>query len=108
MATFSYEGNDKEILSTILPLHQTQALRVNFTQHNEHTVSSPAPSQSSEVCASVATRYGTNGPGTESRRGEAQEFSAPVQTGPGVQPASCTTGTGPFQGVKRPKRATPI
>ena len=28
-------------------------------------------------------------------------FSAPVQTGPGAQPASCTMGTGSFPGVKR-------
>ena len=27
-------------------------------------------------------------------------FSAPVQTGPGAQPASCTVGTGSFPGVK--------
>jgi hypothetical protein len=27
-------------------------------------------------------------------------FSAPVQTSPGAHPASCTMGTGPFQGVK--------
>jgi len=27
-------------------------------------------------------------------------FSAPVQTGPGVHPASCTMGTGSFPGVK--------
>ena len=26
-------------------------------------------------------------------------FSAPVQTGPGARPASCTMGTGSFQGV---------
>jgi hypothetical protein len=31
-------------------------------------------------------------------------FSAPVQTGPGAQPASCTMGTGSFPGVKRPGR----
>ena len=31
-------------------------------------------------------------------------FSAPVQNGPGVHPASCTMGTGSFQGVKRPGR----
>ena len=31
-------------------------------------------------------------------------FSAPVQTGPGAHPASCTMGTGPFRGVKRPGR----
>ena len=29
-------------------------------------------------------------------------FSVPFQTGPGAHPASCTMGTGPFQGVKRP------
>ena len=31
-------------------------------------------------------------------------FSAPVQTGPGAHPASCTMGTGSFQWVKRPGR----
>ena len=31
-------------------------------------------------------------------------FSAPVQTGPGVDPASFTMGTGSFPGVKRPGR----
>jgi hypothetical protein len=31
-------------------------------------------------------------------------FSAHVQTGPGVHPASCTMGTGVFPGVKRPGR----
>ena len=39
-------------------------------------------------------------------------FSAPVQTGPGAHPASCTRGTGSFPGVKRPGRGadhpTPI
>jgi hypothetical protein len=31
-------------------------------------------------------------------------FSAPVQTGPGAYPASCTMGTGSFPGIKRPER----
>ena len=31
-------------------------------------------------------------------------FSAPVQTGSGTHPASCTMGTGSFPGVKRPGR----
>jgi hypothetical protein len=31
-------------------------------------------------------------------------FSAPVQTDPGAHPPSCTMGTGPFPGVKRPER----
>jgi hypothetical protein len=36
-------------------------------------------------------------------------FSAPVQTGPGAHPASCTMGTGSFPGVKsgRGVRLTP-
>jgi len=29
-------------------------------------------------------------------------FSAPIQTGPGVHPASYTRGTGSFLGVKQP------
>ena len=35
-------------------------------------------------------------------------FSAPVQTGPGAQPASCTMGTGSFPGVKRRRDVTLI
>ena len=31
-------------------------------------------------------------------------FSAPIQTGSGAQPASCTMGIGSFPGVKRPGR----
>ena len=38
----------------------------------------------------IATRYGLVGPGIESRWGA--RFSAPVQTGPGNHPASCTVG----------------
>jgi hypothetical protein len=50
----------------------------------------------------TATRYGLDGPGIESRWGV--RFSAPVQTGPGAHPASCTMGNGTFPGVKRPGR----
>ena len=50
----------------------------------------------------IATGYGPDGPGIESRWGA--RFSAPVQTGPGAQPASFTKGTGSFAGVKRPDR----
>jgi hypothetical protein len=46
----------------------------------------------------IATRYELDGPGIESRWGA--RFSAPVQTGPGAHPASCTMGTG----LKRPGR----
>ena len=51
----------------------------------------------------IATRYGLDGPGVKSRWRGAR-FSAPVQTGPGAHPASCTMGTGSFPGVKRPGR----
>jgi hypothetical protein len=33
-------------------------------------------------------------------------FSAPVQTGPGAHPASCTKGTGSFPGVKNGRGVT--
>ena len=50
----------------------------------------------------TATRYGMDGPGIESRW--RARFSVPVQTFPGVHPASGTMGTGSFQGVKWPGR----
>jgi hypothetical protein len=46
----------------------------------------------------IATDYGMEGPGIESRWGA--RFSAPVPTGPEAQPASCTMGTGSFPVVK--------
>ena len=50
----------------------------------------------------IATRYVLDGPGIEIRRGA--RFSTPVHTGPRAHPASYTTGTGAFMGVKRPGR----
>jgi len=52
----------------------------------------------------IATHYGLNGPGIASRWGLGARFSAPVQTGPGPYPASCTMGTGSFPVGKRPGR----
>jgi hypothetical protein len=52
----------------------------------------------------IATGYGLDGPGIESRWGA--RFSAPVQTSPGVHPASCTMGTGFLPGVKRGQGVT--
>jgi len=46
----------------------------------------------------IATSYGLDGPGIESRW--VARFSAPVQTGLGAHPASCTKGTGSFGEVK--------
>jgi hypothetical protein len=50
----------------------------------------------------IATDYGLDGPGIESRWWA--RFFAHVQTGPEVYPASCTMGTGSFPGVKLPGR----
>jgi hypothetical protein len=47
---------------------------------------------------SIATGYGLDGPGIEIPVGA--RFSAPVQTGPGAHPASCTMGTGSFLEVE--------
>jgi len=44
----------------------------------------------------IATDYGLDGPGTESRCG--RDFPT-VQTGPGAHPASCKMSTGSFPGV---------
>jgi hypothetical protein len=52
----------------------------------------------------IATCYGLDGPGTESRWGA--RFSAPIQTGPGVHPASCTVGTGSFLGIESGRGVT--
>jgi hypothetical protein len=46
----------------------------------------------------IVTDYGLHGPGIESRWGG--RFSAPVHTGPGAHPASCTMGAGSLPGVK--------
>jgi hypothetical protein len=51
----------------------------------------------------IATSYGLDDPGIELIP-VGSRFSAPVQTGPGAHPASCTVGTGSFPGVKRPGR----
>jgi hypothetical protein len=45
----------------------------------------------------IATGYGLDGPGIESRWGA--RFFAHVPTGPEAHPPSCTMGTGSFPGV---------
>jgi hypothetical protein len=52
----------------------------------------------------IATGYGLDGPGIESRW-EAR-FSSPVQTGPGAHPASFRMHTGSFPGVKSGRSVT--
>jgi hypothetical protein len=54
----------------------------------------------------IAIGYGLDGPGIESRFGA--RFSAPVQTGPGAHPASCTMSTGSLPGVESGRGVTLI
>jgi hypothetical protein len=61
--------------------------------HRIHTIHICGPSSS----VGIATDYGLDGPGIESRWG--RDFP-PVQTKPGAHPASCTMVTGSFSGVK--------
>ena len=61
------------------------------------------------VCApgsvvGIATGYGLDGAGIESRWGV--RFSAPVRTGPGAHLASCTMGIGSFPRVKSGRDVT--
>jgi hypothetical protein len=65
-------------------------------------ICTPPHSVGRDSSVGMATRYGLNGSGIESYWRE--RLSAPLQTGPGDYPASCTVVTGLFPGVKRPGR----
>jgi len=52
----------------------------------------------------IATGYGLDGPGIESRWGA--RFYAPVQTDPGAHPASYIMGIGSFPEVKNGRGVT--
>jgi hypothetical protein len=72
--------------------------KISVSGHYDY--SHPAPKKHSNATGKklrdsvvgIATRYGLDGPGIESRWGA--RFSAPVQTGPGAHPAYYTMGTG--------------
>ena len=72
------------------PVGVSNTIFVNI--HN--TTNSRGPGNSD----GIATDYGLDGPGIESRWWA--RFSTSVQTCPGVQPASYTMGTGSFPGVE--------
>jgi hypothetical protein len=78
--------------SCILPAHCILYLRQ----------ATPCRLQGSVV--GIATGYGLDGRGIESRWG--RNFLAPVQTGPGAHPAYCTMGHGSFPGVKSGRGVT--
>jgi hypothetical protein len=66
---------------------------------NHHATPRPALHITSRVCSDWL-RAGRSG----DRIPVGARFYAPVQTGPGSHPASCTMGTGSFPGAKRPGR----
>ena len=76
------------------------------TKNKSHMTSVMAgvhlPKRSRDSSVGIATRYGLDGPGIESRWGA--RFSVPVQTGCEAHPASYKMDTGSFPGVKRPGR----
>jgi len=80
----------------------TQACFIIFAQHNERTaISFPVASQSTEICARIATRCGLDGPGSNPVGGEIFR-SRPHRPG---GPASLQyNGHRVFPGVKRPER----
>ena len=89
-----------------LPLHTNQHVLVQTVSPPKNSPTQPLFNNSQTalnyvllllyIChgssVGIATRYGLDGQGIESRW-EAR-FSAPVQTGPGAHPASYTMGTG--------------
>jgi hypothetical protein len=75
-----------------------QFVEIKNTKDKKYGINCEGPGSS----VGIATRYGLDDPGIESRWGA--RFSAPVQTGPGAHPASYTMGIGSFPQVKRPGR----
>ena len=74
------------------------------TVQNRKTSCSSRESKGPGSVVGIATGYGLDGPGIEYRWGA--RLSAPVQTGPGAHPASCTMGTGSFPGVNSGRGVT--
>jgi hypothetical protein len=73
-------------------------LIITFNNNLKKSMKSKCMSEGPGSSVSIASGYGLDGTGIESRWGA--KFSASVQAGPGAHPASCTMGTGPFPGVK--------
>jgi hypothetical protein len=72
--------------------HNLEDLSMNISYFIFHTSLSGSGSS-----VGIATDYGLDGPGIESRWG--RNFP-PIQTGPVAHQASCAMGTGSFPGVK--------
>jgi hypothetical protein len=86
----------KQRTATVVKIPSTNDQLVAETSTWQQTSMHPAwcgPGSS----VGIATDYGLDGPGIESRWG--RDFP-PFQTGPGAHPASCSMVTGSFPGVK--------
>ena len=86
---------NKPLLYNTISLSNTSSIYDNFFHPHKNI-------RSRDNSVGIATRYGLDSSGIESRWGA--RFSATVQTGHGAHPASCTMGTGSLPGVKRPGR----
>jgi hypothetical protein len=91
----SYRGDSRAVLA-VGPAGNSSVLRQHTVNRHIFCVLYRSGGPGSSV--GIATGYGLDGPEIESRWGA--RFSAPVQTGPGSHPASCTMGTGSFSVVK--------
>jgi hypothetical protein len=91
----------REIFAKVLYIfHSLHYAAINHIHKEVHviklqTVHTPCGPDS---VVGIATAYGLDGPGIESRWGA--RFSAPVQAGSEAHPASCTMGTRSSPGVK--------
>ena len=75
---------------------------MNSIEKTADRIEAEASTLDRDSSVDVATNYRLDGLGIESRG--CSRISAPVQTGPGAHPASCTMGTRSFPGLKRPGR----
>jgi len=90
------------IISTFPPLSKLTPSLIKVTDTHGRFCPSLTDISGPGSVVGVATGYGLDGPGVESRWGA--RYSAPVQTGTEAHPASCTMGTGSFPGGKERPR----
>ena len=96
----------KEAVAFLLKLLTRNCLQWLKTKENSQNLRGPTqvskevlPYSGPGSVVGIATSYGLDGPGIESRWWA--RFSSPVQTGPLAHPASFTMGTGSFPGLKK-------
>jgi len=91
------EKSSRYILGKRLGGHPSQYARCREEKISRHQLHKDGPGWRSLYSDSLRT-------GWSGDRIPVVKFSAPVQTGPGVQPSSYTIATGSFSGVQQPGR----